>query len=60
MHSVMVTQDGTVKSMPYGEFTIQLDLVDGLPREIYITNMSTLVSNSEYHFEVLLLICMNK
>ena len=60
IHSVMITQDGAIEPMSYGEFTIQLDLVDGLPREIYITNMSTLVSNSDYKFEVLLLICMYK
>ena len=34
----------------YGEFTMQRDA--NLSREFYITNMSTLVSNSIYHFQV--------
>ena len=38
------------KIIHYGEFTIQRDA--NLPREFYITNMSTLVSNSEYFFQV--------
>ena len=38
------------KLVHYGEFTIQRDA--DLPREFYITNMSTLVSNSEYSFQV--------
>ena len=36
----------------YGKFNISLDAYP--PRELYITNMSTLVSNSEYHFQVLI------
>ena len=38
------------KIIHYGEFTIHRDA--DLPRELYITNMSTLVSNSEYIFQV--------
>ena len=38
------------KLVHYGEFIIHRDA--DLPREFHITNMSTLISNSEYSFQV--------
>lgn len=47
----MFIQDDTSNDLVhYGNFTVQRNA--SLRREFYITNMSTLVSNSEYIFQV--------
>ena len=50
--SMFLQGNASDKIEHYGKFTILRDAY--LPRKFYITNMSTLVSNSKYYFQVLI------
>ena len=52
--SMFIQGNATDEIEHYGNFTIQRDAT--LPRELYITNMSTLVSNSKYLFQVFIVL----